>query len=78
MLTLVPVQILVALGVIVTEAVVDVVTLICILFDVAVVGFAQPALEVTTQVIASLLANVVLVYVAEVAPEIFTPPFFHW
>ena len=50
---------------------------IVILFDVAVTGLAQVALDVITQVIISLLARPAFTYVVVLFPTL--PPFsFHW
>jgi hypothetical protein len=46
--------------------------------DVAGLPVAQVAVDVITTVIISPFARVDEVYVEPVAPEIFTPPFFHW
>ena len=59
--TEVPAQIFVALGLTATEGVTEVETLIVMPFEVTVVIELQVALEVTSQVITSLLARVVVV-----------------
>ena len=51
---------------------------IVMLLLVAVDAVWQTALLVITQLITSLLANVVVVYVKPVAPEIFNPFLLHW
>jgi hypothetical protein len=55
--TLVPVQIVVLDATILTDGVTEVVTVIVISLDVAVVGLGQGALLVSTQVILSPFAN---------------------
>ena len=52
-------------------------TVIVIVLEVAGEPVAQIAFDVISTVIASAFASVVVVYVGFVAPEIFTPPFFH-
>jgi hypothetical protein len=52
-------------------------TVIVVPAEVAVVGEAQPALEVITTVTTCPLVNVELVKVAPVAPETFTPLICH-
>ena len=46
--------------------------------EVTLADDTQPALEVSTQLIWSLLAGAARVYVGEVAPVMFIPFFFHW
>jgi hypothetical protein len=77
--TLVPVHIVCAPVVMAidTEGGDIVFTVIVIAALVTDVGLAQAALLVMVTVIASLLAKVVLVNVAFVAPLMLTPPFFH-
>jgi hypothetical protein len=62
---------------ILTEGVTEVFTVMAILLEVAVVGLAQAALDVSTQVTASELARVVEVKVAALVPTL-VPFTFHW
>jgi len=73
-----PVHIVVALAPIETEGVTVGLTVSVMVLLVAVVGEAQVALLVTTHVIASLLARVVVVYVLPVAVDIAEPFLYHW
>ena len=73
----VPAQVGLADAVIETVGVAFVTTVMVSEFEVAVVGDAQVAFEVSTQVITSLFTNVEEEYVLLVAPAIFTLFFFH-
>jgi len=75
--TEVPGHIVVEVAVMLTEATGMVPTVIVIWLEVAGEPVTQPALEVITQVILSLLARVVLLKVELVSPGITTPFFFH-
>ena len=74
--TFVPAQIVVADAATVTEGVTGALTLIVIPADVAVVGEAQLAVEVITQVTTSPLASAELVKVGLLVP-VFAPFNFH-
>ena len=74
--TLSPAQIVVAVPEMVTDGVNKGFTVMIILLDVPVLGLAHVSLEVNIQVMVSLFANVLLLYVAPVPT--FTPLFFHW
>lgn len=74
--TLVPAQILVALALTATEGVSEVFTTIVTGEEVAVIGDAQVAVEVITQVTTSPLASDVLEYVELFVPT-FVPLSFH-
>ncbi len=75
--TLAPVHILVADALIATLAVTAGVTVMLMLLDDTVAGEGQAALDVTSSVITSALASVVVVYDDDVAPFITLPLFFH-
>ena len=77
-LTLVPVQIVVALADTVTDGVALLATIIVIPVLVAVVFVAQVGLVLMVHVITLPSAKVVLVYVLLVAPAIGRPLLFHW
>lgn len=68
--TLWPGQIVVVEAVIAIVGVTAAVTVMVTALDVAVVGLAQGALDVSTQVTTSPLARVILVYVAELVPTL--------
>lgn len=53
-------------------------TVIVMLFELTVAGDAHERLEVSVQLITSPFTSVLVVYVATVAPPMFTPFFFHW
>jgi hypothetical protein len=75
--TLAPVHILVVDALIATLAVTAGVTVMVMLLDETVAGEGQAALDVTSSVITSALASVVVVYDDEVAPFITLPFFLH-
>jgi hypothetical protein len=74
--TAVPAQTVVADAAILTAGTTEGVMVIVTLFEVAVRGETQAALEVITQDTTSPLANVLLEYVDPVV--VFTPFTFHW
>jgi hypothetical protein len=78
--TLVPAQMVLSasLELMVMVGVTKVLTVFVIPVEVAVVGLAQVAFEVNTQVTTSLLARVVVVKVAAVAVLTLLPLIFHW
>ena len=57
---------------------IDEFTVMVIALEVAGDPVAHSALEVSTQVITFPFVSVVVVYVLDVAPPMFTPFFFHW
>lgn len=73
----IPAQMLVAVALTDTAGVTDVATLIVIAFEVTVEIELHVALEVTSHVITSLFARVVVVYVLKPVPTL-VPFFFHW
>lgn len=76
--TVLPLHIVVCVALILKDGVTSGFTVMVMLLDVAVVGDAQLALEVSTQVIISPLTKAVVVYPALVAPVMLAPFFFHW
>jgi hypothetical protein len=71
-LTVEPAQLVVLEAAIVTEGVTDVLTLIVIVFEFAVVEVAQASLDVSTQLTWSPFDNPLLVYVSLLVPS--APP----
>jgi hypothetical protein len=75
--TVVPAQIVVEAVLILTEGATTALMVMVMLFEIALSGVAQAALEVKRQVITSLLASVVELNEAELVPT--TVPFLlHW
>lgn len=74
--TVVPAQILELSATMLTAGTAEETTLIVNEFEVTVAGLGQAALDVSSQVITSLLANVEVVYVVNPVPT-FDPFLFH-